>query len=169
MVSDDGEQAPPGFHWETQRRKGMLIAGPVLLGIGYAFSAFYGLFGFAFAGIGLTGTSSSTSWIVRNRNTYLVNFVPIAGPAIAEVMFVVSPGFRGDSSGRPIEYAWVIVLSALQVAGGLLIGLGIPTHQVLVEDKRADAKAPSLLDGLSVQWAPAAPGSTAGVSLFGTF
>lgn len=165
MVSDDGETAPPGFHFEMQRRKGMLIAGPVLLGVGYFISAFYGLFGYAFAGLGST---SRTSWIAVNRGTYLVNFIPVAGPLVAQLMFVGSAGYRGDGIGRTFEFGYVVVVTALQATGLALTILGIPSRQVLVEDRRAEADAK---DPPGLRWtlAPTAPGAPMGFSLLGTF
>jgi hypothetical protein len=163
MVSADGEQAPPGFHWETKRRKGMLIAGPVLLGIGWIFSIFYGFFGFAFAGLSFSSSGLNMGWAYQNRGTFLVYLVPVVGPAASQFMQAVSPGYR-DSTSRTLELGWMVILEALQLSGALLTIFGIPTSQVLVEDKRADADSP-LHDGLSVGWAP---GPT-GFSLYGSF
>ena len=165
MVSDDGETAPPGFHFETQRRKGLLVAGPVLLGVGYIFSAFYGLFGYTFAGLGST---SRTSWIAVNKGTYLVNFIPVAGPLVAQLMFVGSAGYRGDGLGRTFEYGFVVVVTALQATGLALSILRIPSRQVRVEGRRAGAGSTEP-PGLRWTLAPTAPGAPMGFSLLGTF
>lgn len=159
MVNEEGEKAPVGFHFETQRRKGMLIAGPVLFGVGYILSVFYGVFGYTFAGV---TSSSTTSFIVRNRSTYLVYAVPVAGPLLSQVLFATASGYINNSS-RTLELMFAGIVTILQATGVTLTVLGIPSRQVLVEDRRASKT--SAPPPVHLSFAPFATGSSFGFSL----
>ena len=158
VVNAEGEQAPPGFHFETQRRKALLVTGPVLFGVGYILSVFYGVLGYSFAGL---GTSSTTSFVVRNRGTYLVYAVPLVGPALSQFLFATSYGYSNVSS-RQLEFLFAGVVTVLQVTGLTLAILGIPSRQVLVEDRRAEALG---FSPLRLSLAPGSPSSPLGLTL----
>lgn len=158
-VSADGEHAPPGFHWEMQPRKGMMIAGVVTFGIGYVLSLMYGVLGYTFAG---TNSPSTTSWIARNRTSYLAYMVPLAGPAICQAMMATSSGY--SSNNRDLELMWMGLMSVVQVTGATLGFLGgLVSRDVLERDRVAD----DVPHSSPVRWslAPFAPGSAFGVSL----
>ncbi len=156
-VSEDGEKAPPGFHFETQRRKGLLIAGPVLFGVGYILSAMYGLFGYSFAGLGLTFPSG---FVYNNRSTYLVYAVPLVGPLLSQALFATALGYRGVN--RDPEFLFAGIVTVLQTTGLVLALLGIKTTQVAVENRYSSSGAAPIRWSLS----PMAPGSPLGVTLF---
>jgi hypothetical protein len=154
-VDADGERAPPGYHWEAQRRKGMLISGIALLGVGYFLSVMYGVMGYSFV-----TTTSSTAFIVRNRSTYLVYAVPLAGPGLSQLLFATASGY--SSTNRGLEFLWATLVSALQLTGVTLGVLGFFTRNVAVRDSGASTYAAP-----AVRWsvAPFAPGAPMGLSL----
>lgn len=158
LVSEDGEKAPPGYHFEMQRKKGLLITGPVLFGVGYIFSVLYGVFGYTFAGL---GSSSTSSYIYLNRSTYLVYAIPLAGPALSQFLFATSFGY--SAVNRNLELLFAGIVTVLQVTGLVLALLGIKSSQVLVEDRRAEGS--SKPPGMRLSLSPHAPGAPLGVSL----
>jgi hypothetical protein len=156
-LNANGEKAPPGSHFEMQRRKGMLISGTVLFGVGYLLSAMYGVLGYTYA-----IDNSSTSFIARNRATYLVYAVPLAGPALSQLLFASAFGYR-NSPDRALEFFFATVVTALQFTGAALAVVGFIPREVLVEDRRASSSsAPPPL-----RWsiAPMASGSSFGLTL----
>lgn len=146
-----GEVAPTGFHYEKQRRKGMLITGPILLGVGFVLSVYFGYFSFS----NVTG--------LRQNSDYLWFLVPVAGPVIGEML--VTHGLKFVNAA---ELLFTVVVTALQVTGALLTVLGLPARQVLVPND-PDAPPPSERDSRlpPVQWslAPGAPGAPLGLTL----
>lgn len=155
MVNDAGERAPPGQHFETKRRVGMLITGPILFGAGYLLGGAYGFL--SFAGTGAT---------VR-----LLNFIPLAGPAISQLVIMTGTGI---SSTLFTDVVFTFLVTALQVTGLTLAILGIPKRQVLVDDDRPepgrqrdpqDRERDSKLPPIQWSIAPFAPGADVGISL----
>ncbi len=153
-VSEDGERAPPGYHFEVQRRRSLLITGPILLAGGYF--------------IGAGGALLDNAY--RNDSNHFLYLIPIAGPAIARLVFLSKPTTAYFAT---FELLYTVALTALQVTGLTLTLVGLKSHEVLVpdggpnapqdreRDQNRDSRAPP------VQWslAPIAPGSLLGVSL----
>lgn len=132
----------------------MLISGIVLFAVSYGLSILYGVAGYSFV------TASPTSFIVRNRSTYLVYAVPLAGPGLSQLFFSTAAGY--SSTNRGVEFLWAAIVTALQVTGVTLGVLGFFSRPVLVEDRRAETSRPP---PLRLSLAPGAPGSLLGVSL----
>jgi len=159
MVNADGERAPPGFHWELQPRKGMMIAGIAIFGVGYVMSLLYGVLGYTFAG---TNSPSTTSWIARNRTSYLAYLVPVAGPGICQALMATSVGY--SDRNRELELMWMALMSVVQTTGATLGFLGGLVSREVAERDRIAGDAPR---PVPVRWsvAPFAPGSAFGISL----
>jgi hypothetical protein len=130
---------------------GMLITGPILLGVGWFGGAFLGVLN-AIAG--------------ANATPSLFNAIPIAGPLIGEAVY--SQGGFNLFNGSTL---FAVLLTGLQVAGTVLTIFGIPQREVLVDDDvpDRDRRGPDQPDSKlpPIQWslAPSAPGSLLGVSL----
>ncbi len=153
-VSSDGVKAPPGFHFEVQRRKPMLITGVALFGGGYVLSLLMTSWGYLFAGLG--GTSSEVSFANRTRGLYFLGLIPVAGPVLTQVALASSVGYRGDN--RFYEYVFTVASTALQVTGIVLAALGFRSRETLVKDEYAASKPPAL----RFSFAPMAPGAALG-------
>ena len=163
MVSDRGERAPPGKHWEYRRKVGLLITGPILFGVGYGLSVLSAISGLSTVG---------------NR---VFCFIPIAGPTIMLITQLSSNYYAFSSSSILLDLGFTVISTALQATGLLLGLLGIPKRQVLVDDpggRRYDRddrrddddrreERPRDNRPPPIQWslAPFAPGADIGVSL----
>lgn len=157
LVNDRGERAPPGQHWESRRKVGLLITGPILFGVGYGLSVLSAL-------SGLSGPR-------------VFSFIPLVGPAISQVLLITSNAYSGfNAGGLFLDLIFTVAVTALQGTGLLLGLLGIPKRQVLVDDpgrRRRDddddrrEEQPRDNKPPPIQWslAPFAPGADVGLSL----
>lgn len=148
---------PPGYHYESKRRIGMLIGGVVPLGIGYGLSILYGL---------AMLTSSSGSGFYTGSGNFLY-FVPVLGPLFRQAVAMSSSTSRYYSSGWVgVDLLLTIVFTAAQAVGLTFTLLGIfKKTQVLVKDGESAWKetAPG---GVSVAIAPVfSPYGGGGLSL----
>jgi hypothetical protein len=152
VVGEDGERAPPGYHFESQRRRALLITGPILLGVGYVVAAGTGFLSFL--------ANSVTS---SNNGGYLLNFIPLAGPVLARLTY-------NSYYTSTADWLYTGVVTALQVTGLVLLIFGLPHHQVLVQDEndyQRDRDRPRDSTLPPIQWSlsPFAPGSPLGLTL----
>jgi hypothetical protein len=149
-VNEAGERAPVGQHYEHRRRTGFLIAGPILLGVGWLGGAFLGILNW------LGGSVSTPS---------ILNAIPFAGPLLGEVVY------SRNTTGGSLLFA--VALTAMQVAGTVFTILGLPMREVLIDDEGSDYRDGAPRDQQRnsklppIQWsvAPGAPGAPLGVSL----
>lgn len=155
-VSEKGEKAPEGFHFETHRRKALIVTGSFLFAIGYVVSALYGGLGYLSVE---TKKLMPDDFIVVNREKYLFYTIPLAGPAVSQFLFATAPGYSPSNRGSELIFASVV--SGFQLIGLTLGILGFPSRQVLVEDPVAAARPPAL------RWsiAPGAQRSLLGLTL----
>jgi hypothetical protein len=150
-VNQAGEHAPQGQHFELHRRTGLLITGPILLGVGYLGGAFVGVVNT------LLGSRTTPSFF---------NAIPFVGPLLGEVAYS-----QGGFNLFNASTLFAVVLTGLQVAGTILTIFGIPQREVLVDDDVLDPqrRGPENRDSRlpPIQWSlmPSAPGSLLGVSL----
>lgn len=154
-----GDQPARGYHFEQERISGLLVAGPVLFGVGYIISVFYGVFGYLIANLSPPGASG---FLYQNRGAFLIYAVPLAGPLLSQFVLSRSFGYR-DGFGRSFEFLFAGVVTGLQAVG---LGLAIPgifiKRQVEVRDRftAAPVEPPFRLS-----FAPMAPGAPMGFSL----
>ena len=153
MVNDQGERAPAGQHFETRRKMGLLITGPILFGVGWLGGAAIGFL----------------SYLTSGATARLLNFIPVGGAIGSELVLLGSPG----GSNSPTLFSDVLftaVVTALQFVGITLAVLGIPRRQVLVDDDEqqpSEPRRPREEKLAPIQWslAPFAPGADFGISL----
>lgn len=150
-ASIDLEAAPRGYHWESQRRKGLLTSGLVLLGVGYTGAAAYSL-------------AILTGRFKTDASTYVL-LVPVIGPLISQAMFSSCDRCGGSFFGNADPFRWIltIVSSVLQLPGALMAFKGFGQTRELVRDP--DECAQSTPGKLQWAIAPGAPGALLGVSL----
>ena len=75
-VNDEGERAPVGQQFETRRKMGLLITGPILFGVGWLGG---GAIGFL-------------SYLGSGATARLLNFIPVGGAIGSELVLLGSPG-----------------------------------------------------------------------------
>ena len=120
---EDGP-APPGYHYESKRRIGMLIGGLVPLAIGYGFSVLYGVY---------MMTDRTSGFYHGSGN--LLYFVPVLGPLL-RMGYVLGTNTSGYSlGGIYVDLLLTIAFSAAEIVGFVFTLLGIvKTTKVLVRD-----------------------------------
>jgi hypothetical protein len=155
-VSESGEKAPPGFHFETRRRKALIVSGSVLFGVGYLFSLFYGVLGYLAVE---TKNRDPMEFIIVNRTKFLFYTIPLAGPGLSQFLLATSPGYLPDRRAPELIFAGIV--SGFQLIGLTLGILGFPSRQVLIEDPVLASRPPKL------RWsiAPGAQSSLLGLTL----
>lgn len=123
----DPENPPDGYHTESRARSGMVVAGGVMLGIGYGISA-------AAAGAGLS-----------DGNDNLVPlFIPVAGPFVTLNTARVFRGGEdtGEDVGKVFGAIGLIFDGLIQVTGVTLLVVGLAARkEVVVRDKPEAASA----------------------------
>jgi hypothetical protein len=152
LTGEDGERAPPGFHFEAHRRTGMLISGPIIFGVGYLSAVIWGLAGFAGSG------SSSPLYYRANNGAYLLYLIPLAGPLLGQLA-VGTYGYFDSTT-------WLLAAAstAAQIVGLTLALLGLRSTQELVRDGQVE-RSSSLFGDVRVALAPGAPGAPLGMTL----
>ena len=123
----DGEgPPPPGYHYESRRRIGMLIGGLVPLAIGYGLSILYGAYML---------TSNDTGWYHGSYNLFY--FVPIVGPLLRQFAVIGSTNISSTyiTNGFLPDMLVTVIFTAAEVVGFIFTLLGATrTTQVLVRD-----------------------------------
>lgn len=123
----DPEDPPEGYHTESRARSGMVVAGGVMLGVGYVISA-------ASAGAGLS-----------DGNDDLVPlFIPVAGPFVTLSTARVFRGGAdsGEDVGKVFGAIGLILDGLVQTAGFTLLVVGLAARKdVVVRDKPEAASA----------------------------
>jgi hypothetical protein len=105
----DGRPAPAGYTAVQRKRKGLLIAGPVLLGSVYLYTAFA-------AAIGTDLDNSSGN----STSNIAPLFVPVAGPFIE----------MGETSSATLKYL-LAMDGAAQVAGAIMLYYGLTSTKTV--------------------------------------
>jgi len=163
-VSADGTIAPAGFHFEKTRRKGLLIMGPILFGVGYILSGLWGLYASVLGG-SLASSAFDQSFANRTSGNYLMHFIPVFGPFAAQIGLATNGGYR--SQFRVHEFVACTIFTLLQAGGITSFVLGLlGTTETLVRDEYVGTSRSS---DFKVTFAPFSPGAEVGASLMGTF
>lgn len=123
----DPDHPPPGYHTESRARRGMVLGGGLMLGIGYLISA----------GVGAAG--------ITDHNRGLVPMlVPVAGPFITLETSHVFEGTRDQAAtvGKVFGAMGLILDGVLQVGGlsMVVVGLAAP-KQTVVRDRDEEPRA----------------------------
>lgn len=125
-VPMDPEDPPDGYHTETRARSGLVVAGAVMLGVGYGISA-------AAAGAGLSGGDEELVPL----------FVPVIGPFWAldtsDVFRQASDG--AEQTGNVFGAIGLILDGIVQATGFTLLIVGLAARKtVIVRDKPESAQ-----------------------------
>ncbi len=137
---EEGDTIPPGYRTGTRVRKGLVIGGSVMLGVGYLLSIITAGFGQLANDIGSAGTKDFGPLLI-----------PVAGPWIGM-------GTTHPSTGGVFGLAF---LGVTQAAGlGMLIGGIAAPKTVLVRNE---------VLGMRVTVAPQLGASSAGMGVIGSF
>jgi hypothetical protein len=127
----EGRPIPPGYHLETQPRKGLVVTGAVLFGSMYAISA------------SVAGSSK------HDGDIYLL--VPVAGPFIdmsTRTSYCATSSSSCDADGGT---RFLLTFDALtQITGATLLAIGVATPRKILE--RDDAPVYGR-DTSTFQWA----------------
>ncbi len=163
-VSADGKVAPEGFHYEKTRPKGLLIMGPILFGVGYILSSLWGLYAWGLGGDLAVGTFDQ-AFARRTSGNYLMHFVPVLGPFMAQIGLATNSGYRAQF--RVHEFVACTIFTLLQAGGVTSFVLGLlGTTESLVRDEYVGTPQSS---DFRLTLAPFSPGAEVGASLLGTF
>jgi hypothetical protein len=135
----EGDPPPPGFHYEARPRTGAIIAGSVVFGVPYVFSAIA-------ASAGVAGTTPDLALL----------YIPVAGPILT--LALASPSEPNHCCGSGITaavaYLGLGVDAVLQVTGAILLIYGLASKKhTLVPDSAALRIAPMVsprIAGVSV-------------------
>jgi hypothetical protein len=117
MDYDEGQPVPPGYHVETRVRKGLAIAGGVMFGTFYLFSAF--------------GAAIASDNNDRNAWPF---WVPAIGPFIALGTEKNTSLSHNDASS---SLTFLYVLDGLIQTGGLamfIAGIALPSQKLVRDD-----------------------------------
>ncbi len=154
----EGELPPRGFHYENVRRKGALIGGAVVFGVGYLLSNLYGI-GCATGGV--------TSGLYRGGGNALY-LVPVLGPLLRQGVALSGPIGSIDSSfgynvvNAALDVFLTVVFTTAEAVGlaFTLVGL-FKTSRELVPDDPLASREPE-----APRWviAPVGPSGTPGLS-----
>jgi hypothetical protein len=108
----DGGEIPPGYHVETGIRTGLVIAGAVMLGVGYGIAA---------------GAAASTD--IGDEGHVL--YVPVVGPFILAGRF----DYGGELGGLAFMVVGLpLILNGLvQTAGTILLVAGVGSRRTYLE------------------------------------
>ncbi|MBS2013356.1 MAG: hypothetical protein JST00_10740 [Deltaproteobacteria bacterium] len=149
---EEGDPIPPGYHADTQMRKGLVIGGAITFGVMYLFSVI--------AGAAIDDSNKTRS--VYNGTTYSTVpgksedsgtflYIPVAGPFLQMT--------RTDTATGNVFLA---IDGVAQAAGAtmLLVGLTSP-KTVLIRNDLAEVKVTPMRMGMD--------GSGSGLGLVGTF
>jgi len=124
----DGRPIPPGYHMESRPKKGLVVAGSIVFGVAYVFSA----------------SVAASSQFTADRWLYLPVFGPFAdlasrGSKCTTNTVPISPGvdnttqFCDDDSGARF---FLMLDGLMQVSGAtmLILGLALPTRLLVRDD-----------------------------------
>src|SRR5262249_3684090 len=123
----EGRPIPPGYHVETRARRGLVVAGPIIFGIPYVFSA----------SVAASSTFDPDRWLylpvvgpfadlgARGSRCTRSTFPTPSGTSTTEVC-------SDDSAAR----FFLMLDGLMQTAGAtmLILGLALPTTHVIRDD-----------------------------------
>lgn len=151
---EEGDPIPPGYHADTQMRKGLVIGGAITFGVMYIFSVIAGA---AMDDMNKTrssydyrtGLSTSSPGKAEDSGTFL--YIPVAGPFLQMT--------RTDTATGNVFLA---IDGVAQAAGATMLIVGLTSPKtVLIRNDLAEVKVTPMRMGMD--------GSGTGLGLVGTF
>lgn len=119
MSYEEGDPVPPGYHVVTRTRTGLLVAGGIVFGIFYGFTA-----------LGASNsTDSSTQWL----------YLPIAGPVI------YGNTLDNEWAGVSRFFLWIDALA--QAGGAAMLAVGFIPKTELVRNDYATVHVTPVVTG----------------------
>jgi len=148
---EEGDPIPPGYHADTQMKKGLVIGGAITFGCMYLFSVIAGAAmddtnkRYTFSSSG----SSTTSGGAENSGTFL--YIPVAGPFLQMTRTETATG-----------NVFLAIDGIAQAAGATMLIVGLTSPKtVLIRNDLAEVKVTPMRMGMN--------GSGTGLGLVGTF
>jgi hypothetical protein len=126
-VKMDPDNPPAGYHTESRARSGLVVAGGVMFGIAYVFSA-----------------AAAVGGITDHSSELVPLFVPVAGPFVTLGSAHVFERTSDDAAqvGRVFGAMGLILDGIVQVSGFTLLVIGMAVRkEVVVKDSAGDADA----------------------------
>lgn len=148
---EEGDPIPPGYHADTQMRKGLVIGGAITFGCMYIFSVIAG------AAIDDTnkdykyvnGNYTTTKGSAEDSGTFL--YIPVAGPFLQMTRTETATG-----------NVFLAIDGIAQAAGATMLIVGLTSPKtVLIRNDLAEVKVTPMRMGMD--------GSGTGLGLVGTF
>jgi hypothetical protein len=158
-VSDEGEHAPAGTHFEMRRSRGLVIGGIVTLSVSYLVSLMYGTIAFdnshAVGGVAEVQTQESL---------YLWYLVPVVGPVVGRAALTAKYG--GALTGA-FDWVYSVGFSLAQAAGLTMLVLGARETSHLVSDRSGESaeRSTPTAPPLRLSFSPGASGTPLGLTL----
>jgi hypothetical protein len=125
----EGRPIPPGYHMESRPKKGLVIAGPIVFGVPYIFSA----------SVAASSRYSPDRWLYLPVIGPFADLAARASQQCTSNTVQVGPG-QTDTTESCIDDSgarFTLMLDGLmQTAGAtmLILGLALPTHLLVRDD-----------------------------------